>query len=132
MNPGKQTPKRVRRKTRKRHNPYRGITTEISLKLILSWIIAFGAIASVFRLLPYHLTQQAKLKELRIQVRETDARVSKLRQQLNYNFDPQRTQNLMEQYSSLTSPNQSRIYWLEEEKQTTDNSPVKQDEISGQ
>ena len=117
MNPGKQTPK-IRRKTRKRHNPYRGITTEIWLELILSWVIALGAIASVFKLLPYHLTQQAKLKELRIQVQETDARVDKLRDELNYNFDPQRTQKLMEQYSSLTSPNQSRIYWLEKEQST--------------
>jgi len=64
--------------------------------------------------LPYHLTQQAKLKELRIQVQETDARVSKLREQLNHNFDPQQTQSLMEQYSTLTTPNQSRIYWLDE------------------
>ena len=112
MSSGKQVPKAVRRKPRKRSNPYRGVTAEISLKLILSWAIAISAIASLFRLLPYHLTQRAKLKELRIQVEETDARVTKLREQLNHNFDPQQTQSLMEQYSTLTSPNQSRIYWL--------------------
>ena len=106
---------KVRRQSSRRGNPYRGVTTEISLKLILSWAIAIAAIASLWRLLPYHLSQQAKLKELRLQVDETDARVSKLRQQLNHNFDPQRTQSLMEQYSSLTSPNQSRIYWLPEQ-----------------
>ena len=116
MNSGKQTPKAVRRPSRKRHNPYRGVTAEISLKLILSWAIAISAIASLFRLLPYHLTQQEKLKELRIQVQETDARVTKLREQLNHNFDPQQTQSLMEQYSTLTTPNQSRIYWLDEKK----------------
>ncbi|MEL6929260.1 MAG: hypothetical protein AAFO95_11540 [Cyanobacteria bacterium J06600_6] len=110
MNSDKQTPKTVRRQ---RHNPYRGVTAEISLKLILSWAIAISAIASLFRLLPYHLTQQAKLKELRIQVEETDARVTKLREQLNHNFDPQQTRSLMEQYSTLTAPNQSRIYWLD-------------------
>lgn len=115
MNSGKQTPKAVRRPNRNR-NPYRGVTAEISLKLILSWAIAISAIASMFRLLPYHLTQKAKLKELRIQVEETDARVSKLREQLNHNFDPQQTQSLMEQYSTLTAPNQSRIYWLDEKK----------------
>ena len=109
--------KKVRRPSSQRINPYRGVTTEISLKLILSWAIAIAAIASLFRLLPYHLSQQAKLKELRMQVEETDARVAKLREQLNRNFDPQRTQSLMEQYSSLTSPNQSRIYWLPEKKQ---------------
>ena len=44
-------------------------------------------------------------------------RVTKLREQLNHNFDPQKTQSLMEQYSSLTAPNQSRIYWLPEKNQ---------------
>ena len=64
------------------------------------------------KLLPYHLSQQEKLQELRIQVQETEARVVKLREQLNKNFDPQQTKNLMEKYSSLLAPNQSRIYWL--------------------
>jgi hypothetical protein len=115
MDSGKQTtPKTVRRHPRPGRNLYRGVTAEISLKLILSWAIAISAIVSFFRLLPYHLTQQAKLKELHIQVQETDARVDKLRTQLNHNFDPQETQNLIEQYSTLTQPNQSRIYWLED------------------
>ncbi len=117
----KRKPKKARRKDRHRANPYRGVATEISLKLILSWVIAISAIASLCRLLPYHLTQKAKLKELRVQVEETDARVSKLREQLNYNFDPQKTQSLMEEYSSLTAPNQSRIYWLQDEEKSQDN-----------
>ena len=116
MSSGKQPTKAIRRSSGKRRNPYRGVTAEISLKLILSWAIAIGAIASLFKLLPYHLTQQAKLKELRIQVEETDARVTKLREQLNHNFDPQQTRSLMEQYSTLTAPNQSRIYWLDEKQ----------------
>lgn len=117
MNSGRKTPKKFQQNTPKHHHSYRGIKAEISLKLILSWTIAIGAFASLFKLLPYHLTQQAKLEELRIQVQETDARVSKLRKQLNHNFDPHRTKSLMEQYSTLTSPNQSRIYWLEEDSE---------------
>ena len=121
MSSGRPRSKKPRHSSRQRHNPYRGVTAEIGLKLILSWAIAIAAIVSLFRLLPYHLTQRVKLKELRIQVDETDARVGKLREQLNHNFDPQRTQSLMEQYSSLTSPNQSRIYWLPENKSTDRN-----------
>lgn len=117
MNSGRKKPQKASRQARKRHHTHRGLTAEISLKLVLSWAIALSAIASLFRLLPYHLTQQAKLKELRIQVQETDARVSKLREELNHNFDPHRTQSLMEQYSTLTSPNQSRIYWLPEDSE---------------
>ena len=107
----------ITRKKRSSQNlsNYKGITTEITLKLILSWAIAIASLVSAIKLLPYHLSQQAKLQELRIQVQETEARVVKLRDQLNKNFDPQQTKNLMEQYSSLLSPNQSRIYWLPED-----------------
>lgn len=115
MNADRQAPRKVRRQPRHRQKSHQGIVAEISLKLILSWIIALGAIASVFRLLPYHLSQQSKLRELQIQVQETNGRVNKLRDELNHNFDSQQTQNLMEQYSSLTAPNQSRIYWLPED-----------------
>ncbi len=109
-------PKKVRRPPYKRSKSHRGMAIEISLKLILSWVIALGAISSLFKLLPYHLSQRAKLKELNIQLQETDARVTKLKEELNRNFDPQRTQSLMEQYSSLTSPHQSRIYWLNKDR----------------
>ncbi|MEL6438936.1 MAG: hypothetical protein AAFQ80_06755 [Cyanobacteria bacterium J06621_8] len=115
MNTGKKSSSRVSRSARRRHQSYRGLTAEINLKLILSWAIAIAAIASLFRLLPYHLRQQAKLKELRIQVEATEARVNELRGQLNHNFAPERTQGLMEQYSTLIAPNQSRIYWLPED-----------------
>lgn len=115
------TPKHRRHKKSRQHRPlHRGVKAEISLKLILSWSIAIAAIASLCRLIPYHLSQQAKLKELRLQVQETEARVERLREQLNHNFDPQKTQSLMEQYSSLSAPNQSRIYWLPETKAADD------------
>jgi len=110
--------RKVKSNSRSRTNSFRGVKTEISLKLILSWAIAFGAIASLCRLLPYHFSQKAKLEELKIQVQETDARVTKLREQLNHNFDPQQTQSLMEEYSSLSAPNQSRIYWLKDKKES--------------
>lgn len=125
MKSPKRLPKKAQSKShaRNRRNSYRGVRTEISLKLVLSWAIALGSIASLFRLLPYHLSQKAKLEELKIQVQETDARVVKLREQLNQNFDPQQTERLMEQYSSLTSTNKSRIYWLPRDKETpTDQS----------
>ena len=112
----KRPSKKARTNSRRQSHSHRGVRTEISLKLILSWIIAFSAIASLLKLLPYHLSQKAKLEELKIQVQETDARVGKLREQLNQNFDPQQTQRLMEQYSSLSSPNKSRIYLLPKAK----------------
>ena len=106
-----------RQQPSRRHLPtYRGMTAELSLKLIFSWVVAIASVTSLVKLIPYHLSQQAKLKELKIQVAETDARVAKLREQLNRNVDPQQTQSLMEQYGSLISPHRQRIYWLPEAK----------------
>jgi transcription initiation factor TFIIIB Brf1 subunit/transcription initiation factor TFIIB len=113
--------KAVRQRRDRSKVAYRGLKTEIILKLVFSWAIAIAALTSAIRLLPYHLSQQEKLKELHIQVQDTEARVVKLQEQLNRNFDPQQTKNLMEQYSSLLAPNQTRIYWLPEERHTNQN-----------
>ncbi|MGV2829038.1 slr1601 family putative cell division protein [Myxosarcina sp. GI1(2024)] len=116
MNRNRQSTTKIPRPSQKKRSPYRGVTAEVWLKLILSWVIAIASIASLIKLLPYHFSQQAKLEELRTQVGQTEARVRELRHQLNHNFDPQQTQSLMEQYSSLLAPNRSRIYWLPKEK----------------
>ncbi len=113
--------KAVRQRSARSKSAYRGIKTETTLKLIFSWAIAIASLTSAIKLLPYHFSQQAKLKELRIQVQDTEARVIKLQEQLNRNFDPQQTKNLMKQYSSLLAPHQSRIYWLPEEQSNQQN-----------
>jgi hypothetical protein len=97
-----------------RINSYKGITAEITLKLILSWIVTIAALTSAVKLLPYHFSGQAKLKEVRTQVSETEARVFQLREQLNHNFDPQQNTNLMERYGSALAPNRSRIFLVPE------------------
>ena len=96
---------------------YQDIKVEITIKLILSWILAIGALAALFKLVPYHFSQQAKLREINAQVQETEKRVAKLRAELNRNFDPQQSQNLMEEYSPRLAPNQSRIFWLNQDKE---------------
>lgn len=121
MKSEKRLPQKVRSNSRNRRYPYRGVRTEIGLKLILSWAIAIAAIASLFKLVPYHLSQKAKLKELKIQVQETDARVTELRKELNKNFDPQQTQRLMEESSSLDA-DKIRIHFLPEDKKQKPNN----------
>jgi hypothetical protein len=93
---------------------YKGITAEIILKLALSWIVTIAALASAIKLLPYHFSGQAKLKEVRTQVAETETRVDRLREQLNRNFDPEQSTKLMERYSSSLAPNRSRLFLLPE------------------
>lgn len=93
-------------------NFYRHTQVEITIKLILSCALATGAIAALVKLVPYHFSQQTKLREIDAQVEETKGRVGKLKEELNRNFDPQQSQNLMGEYSPRLAPNQSRIFWL--------------------
>jgi hypothetical protein len=89
------------------------ITTEITVKLLLSWVVTSAAIASLCKLVPYHFSQQAKLQEIDTTVRETQKRVNLLRNEFNRNFDPQQTVILMKEYSSKLDPNQSRVFWVQ-------------------
>ena len=111
-----QQPK-LRQSNHRRHvDSYQDIKTEITIKLILSSILTVGAIAALAKLVPYHFSQQTKLKEINAQVQETEKRVAKLRAELNRNFDPHQSQNLMEEYSPRLAPNQSRIFWLNQDQ----------------
>ncbi len=102
-------PSRPRRSRRSR-KINQGIVTETVLKLFFSFLIGLAGVASLIKLVPYHIRQQGKLKELRAQVKETEAIVFKLREEFNRNFDPQQTQSLIEEYSSLTAPNRIHIF----------------------
>lgn len=99
-------------------NSHQGITAEITVKLVLSWTIAIAAIASLCKLVPYHYSQQAKLREIDTTVQETQKRVSLLRKDFTRNFDPQQTFNLMQEYSSRLPIDRSRIFLVE--PQTTE------------
>ena len=101
---------------RKRRNypVEQGLVAETSLKLFFSFVIGMAAVVSVIKLVPYHFSQKAKLKEIRSQVEETERRVEILREQLNRNFDSEKTPILMEEYSPNIAPNRSRVFWEEE------------------
>lgn len=94
---------------------HRHIQVEVTIKLILSWVLALGAIVALVKLVPYHFSQQAKLREIDAQVEETRGRVGKLKEELNRNFDSQQSQNLMEEYSPRLAPHQSIVFWLNQE-----------------
>ena len=99
---------------------HRHLQVEVTIKLIFSWVLALGAIVALVKLVPYHFSQQAKLREIDAQVEETRGRVDRLKEELNRNFDSQQSQNLMEEYSPRLAPHQSIIFWLDREQNQKD------------
>jgi hypothetical protein len=110
----KQAPRRGRRSDPRRL--HQGVAIEASLKLGANLILSLAAIAALMKLLPYQQMQQAKLAEVRRAVGETEMRVDKLRSQLNRNFAPEQTKQVMQEQSYRVDPNQRRIFWMSQEQ----------------
>jgi hypothetical protein len=113
-----QTQKQHKTNVSPSHHSQPGITAEITIKLVLSWVVTSAAIASLCKLVPYNFSQQAKLREIDTTVQEAQKRVSLLRQDFTRNFDPQQTVILMQEYSSRLPAD--RIPVILEESQTTE------------
>jgi hypothetical protein len=93
---------------------------ELTLQIIINGCLSFVAFTALSKLLPYHLSQQQKLAEIRLEVEETETRVQKLRENFTGNFDPSQTKKVMEKNSYRVDPHQRPIFFLEDEHQVTD------------
>lgn len=91
---------------------YQTIRNEAAAKLSVNCLIIFAALAALVRLIPFNVNQQARLQELQVEVSAVQGRVDHLQADLNYYFDPQQTQRVMQEQSQLVDPSQRRIVWL--------------------
>lgn len=109
---------RVRRPQR-RHS-YRATAGETTIKLIVNVVVCTAAISGLTQLLPYHLSQQAKLREIKQEVKRTEIRVNKLSKDLANNFDPAQTEKNMQRNSFMVDPDQRQVV-LQDGEFTIDN-----------
>ncbi|MGK7944598.1 MAG: hypothetical protein AB4058_09020 [Microcystaceae cyanobacterium] len=92
------------------------MAAEIILKFAFNGILSLAAIAALTKLLPYQFNQQAKLREVRVEVQDTEHRVNELRDNLNRNFDPLQSRKIMQEQSQMIDPSQRRIILVEKEQ----------------
>lgn len=83
-------------------------------RLIVNIVLSAAAIAGLVQLLPYHLSQQAKLREIRAEVKRTEGRVHNLRSDFSRSFDPGQAKSVMQEQSYRVDPNQRQIVWQEQ------------------
>ncbi|MEM8780713.1 MAG: hypothetical protein AAGF26_17980 [Cyanobacteria bacterium P01_G01_bin.49] len=93
------------------HLEHQWVTTEITVKLAVNGVLSIAAIISLLNLIPYQWSQQAKLKEVQVEVQETERRVSQLRNNFHHNFDPHKIDQVMQEQSPRLQPTQRRIFW---------------------
>ena len=110
LEPRRMAPRTQRRQQRR---SYRAVASETTVKLIVNLVLSAAAIAGLVQLLPYHLSQQAKLREVRAEVKRTEARVNSLRSDFSRSFDSGQAKSVMQEQSYRVDPNQRQVVWQE-------------------
>jgi|GEM_PF-975520 len=93
---------------RKRY-PYATTILETALKLLVNGVISAAAIAALGNLIPHLRSHQAKLREIRVQVKESEVKVNQLQEKFTRSFDPSQAKTVMQEQSSRVDPNQRRV-----------------------
>lgn len=108
-------PRRMASRTqrRQRRHSYQAIFGETTARLMVNVVLSAAAIAGLVQLLPYHLSQQAKLRELRTEVKVTEERVKNLRADFSRSFAPGQVRSVMQEQSYRVDPNQRQVVWQE-------------------
>lgn len=91
------------------------LAAELSLKLTINSIIVLATLLSLYKLLPYYLSQQSKLKEVRNEIKDTQKRVDQLTEEFTYYFDSKQSQMLIKKYSPKIDEREIVIFWREGE-----------------
>ena len=108
--------RRVRRTSPTAHRqPYRAVSGETTAKLFANIVISSAAIFGIVQLLPYQLSQQAKLQDITKEVQRSEKRVTRLSSAFNRHFDPEQSQGVMQEQSNRVAPNQRRIILLDKD-----------------
>ncbi|MGK7917690.1 MAG: hypothetical protein AB4038_19475 [Prochloraceae cyanobacterium] len=99
---------------------HRLVAVEVIIKLLVNGVLITAALSAVIELLPYYRSQQAKLKEIHLEVSQTQRRVNHLRDRFSRNFDPRQTKIIMEEQSPRVPPEQLRVFWLNDPELTNE------------
>ncbi|MBE9204348.1 hypothetical protein IQ218_14015 [Synechocystis salina LEGE 06099] len=105
---------RSRKRPEQKFQPeHKWLVWEILFKLGLNGVFVVVSIMAIARLLPHQQSQQAKLNEIQMQVKETEARVKQLRSDFHRSFDPSQSRKIMEELSPRHNPQQRKIILTE-------------------
>jgi hypothetical protein len=115
----RQTVTRTRQKQRR--HPHGAVVIETTAKLAVNVVLSTAALAALGQLLPYYLSQQAKLGQIQTEVKGTEKRVNRLRSDFSRYFDPEQAKSVMQEQSHRIDPTQRQVVWMEN---TMDEEPA--------
>jgi Tfp pilus assembly protein FimV len=96
-----------------KRQPHRVVAVETTAKLAVNVLLSVAAVTTLVQLLPYSMSQQAKLEELQAEVKTTEKRVDRLQADFNRQFDPSQAHSIMQEQSARVDAQRRQIHWLE-------------------
>ncbi|GBE91807.1 hypothetical protein NCWK1_1560 [Nostoc cycadae WK-1] len=93
---------------------------ETTVKIGVNLAILGAAASALTQLLPYHWSQQGRLREVRTEVKIMEGRVSTLQAEFVRNFDPRQTKAITEQQGYRFAPNQRPIVLMNQDGKEID------------
>lgn len=110
------TRRRVRRTSpTANRQPYRAVSGETTAKLFANIVISSAAVSGLVQLLPYQLSQQTKLQDIKKEVSRSEKRVTRLSSTFNRHFDPEQSQVVMQEQSNRVAKSQRRVILLDKD-----------------
>ena len=95
------------------------LTVETTVKLGVNLVLSAFALSALIQMLPQHLSASEKLQDIRAEVKITEERVIKEREEFTRYFDPKQTKSIMQEQGNRIDPNQKPIIFLEERSSAT-------------
>lgn len=89
---------------------HQGMAIENTAKLVVYIVMVAGGVSALVRLLPYNISQQAKLQEISTEVQVTENRVANLQNDFKRSFDPQQSKKIMGEQSNRVDPKQRPVF----------------------
>ncbi|PIG90510.1 hypothetical protein [Gloeocapsopsis sp. IPPAS B-1203] len=99
-------PRRIARKRKNRRHPYRTTAIQTTAKIAVNLVLLVATGSTIAKLVPYYLSQQHQLKEIKSEVESAQGRVEQLRTDFNRYFDPQQAKSVMQEQSHRFEPGQ--------------------------
>jgi hypothetical protein len=112
----------TRPKRHLRQRSYQLMALESTAKIAVNLAIATAAVSALVQLLPYHWSQQEKLRENRTEVKLMEGRVNSLQAEFSRNFDPRQTRSIMQQQGYRFEPSQRQVVFTNQDRKAVEPS----------
>ncbi|WP_392535068.1 hypothetical protein [Nostoc sp. C117] len=105
----------ARPKRHLRQRSYQVMALESTAKIAVNFLITAVAGSALVQLLPFHWSQQEKLREIHTEVKLMEGHVNSLQVEFSRNFDPQQAKSIRQEQGYRFDPSQRRVVLMNQD-----------------